>query len=174
MKKVLLFAAMAAMLLFTGCKKSSEFNKALEADYAMVMDEYPEAVLYEVETAFNDVFATRDRKNLHVVTAKEVFQVADTLVLFIDRNFDEGTVEKTLQEGFWCEDVAFKLDGIKDVNDALNALYNANILIPISKLMTLRNPLGPEIHLSPYYIFGDGNSNYVAVDSRTLKVEEFE
>lgn len=176
MKKILFLAAMAAMFLFVGCKeKQSEFNRALNEDYAAVVAEYPEAMLYEVETQFNDVFNTRDRKNLHVVTAREVFQVADTLVMFIDRNFDQGSVEKSLVPGAWLEDVVIRnVETLCDVNEALDALFKADIITPDSNLMTLRNPLGPKVFVNPFYIFGGTKSGFVAVDARTLEVQEFE
>jgi len=175
MKKILIFVAMMATLLLAGCKSTSEFNRALNEDYEAVMAEYPEALLYEVQTQFNDNFTTMDSKGLHVVTAREVFQVKDTLVMFIDRNFDEGTRVTSLENGAWLEDVKFGVKELKDVNEALDAMFKSDIIVPDSNLMTLRKPLGPTIYAFPFYIFGGSKEGkYVAVDAHTLEVQEFE
>lgn len=166
--------AMAAMMLFTGCKKQSEFNKALEADYAEVIAEYPEAVLYEVQTQFNDTFDTRDRKGLHVASAREVFQVEPRLVVFVDRNFETGTREVLKQEGAWLEDLKINLKEVRDVNEALDALFGADIILPDTNFMTLRRPLGPTLYVDAFYVFGSTKTSFVAVNTRTLEVQDFE
>ena len=175
MKKILLIAAIAAMALFTGCKKQSEFNKALNEDYAEILAEYPGAILFEAETEFNDVFTTDNPKDLKVVKVREVFQVYgdDPRAIFVDRDFVSGTRNVMTEKGHWAECVQFTPNDIHDVKDALKALLKSDIKTPDSKFMTLRNPLGPEVRLFPLYIFGS-NHFYVAVNAGTLEVSKFE
>lgn len=173
MKKILVFAVMAAIVLFTGCKKTSDFNKTLTEDYASVIAEYPEARLYEVQTEFNDSFTTRDRKGLHIVTACEIYQVTQEQVLQIKRNFDEGTCERVLEDGFWVGDVVMTLDGLHNINEALDALFKSDIIVPETNLMTLRNPLVAVLYPNAFYIFGSTKTSFVAVDGVTLAVQEF-
>lgn len=173
MKKFLVFAVMAAMVLFTGCKKTPEFNKALTEDYASVIAEYPEARLYEVQTEFNDEFTTRDRNGLHIVTAREIYQVDPQHIFEVVRNFEDGTCAKSLYEGFWTGDVVMTLDGLHNINEALDALFKSDIIVPETNLMTLRNPLVAVLYPNAFYIFGSTKTSFVAVDGVTLEVQEF-
>ena len=174
MKKILFLAVMAVTVLFTGCKKTSEFNRALNEDYATVQAEYPDSRLYEVQTVFSDIFATEDVENLHVVTSRAVFQTVDGMVLFIDRNLDMKTRTVTTVPGPWLEDIAFIPKDLCDVKDAVEAFYKADIVKPASNLMVLRNPLVPDSGDYPLYIFGSTNTSFVAVDSKSLVVSAIE
>lgn len=174
MKKILIIAAMAAAVLFTGCRKTSEFNKYLVEDYEYVKTLKPgvDVRLYEAQLTLSDSPAAVG-KLAKPVSAKEVFQV-DTLVVFIDRDYANGTFTVSETPGFWLEDVRFEPEPVADFTKALKALIKSDIKTPDSNIVVLRNPLGPKDFEYPFYIFGSQKSGFVAVDAGTLDVEVFE
>jgi len=176
MKKILVVLT-AAVAMLTACKKTSDFNKYLVPDYEFVQAQYEghEVVFYEAELTLNGSPVELGLK-AEPVSVREVFQLTDTaLVVFVDRNYADGTVAVEQHEGYWCEDVVVDPTGIADFNDALKALLGAKDLnVPDAIYVTLRNPLGPVVYENPFYIFGSNHANYVAVDAVTLDVQGFE
>ena len=177
MKKILAIAAMAAALLFTGCKKTSNFNKYLVPDYEYVQAQYEgqQVVFYEAQIILNGSPAELGRK-AKPVSVKEVFQVVDSaLVVFVNRDYANGTFEVEEHQGYWCEDVVVDPYTVGDYNYALEALLNVKgvIEIPDAVFVTLRNPLGPTPYENPFYIFGSNHTSFIAVDAVTFEVQSF-
>lgn len=174
MKKIIAIVAMATALIFTGCKKS-DFNKFLEEDYAYVQSQYEgkKVLFYEAEITLAGTPADLGKKALPA-TCKEVFQVEDTVV-FVERNYATGAVAVESVHGCWCEDLVVYPERVADYKDALNALLNAEgIHVPDALFVTLRRPLGPTLYENAFYIFGSTHTNFVAVDAKTLEVQEFD
>ena len=175
MKKILAIAALAAAFLFTGCDRKSDFNKYLEKDYEFVKAQYEgqPILFYEAQVELNGSPVEYGKKT-KPATVREVFQV-DTLVVFIDRNYETGEMSVEEVPGFWCEDLFVNPYGIADFKYALNALLNVKdvVTVPDAKFMTLRRPLGPVEYENAFYIFGSTNTSFVAVDARTLEIQDF-
>ena len=171
-----MIVALATTALFTGCKKTSDFNKYLVEDFEYVRDQYPDrdVVFYEAQVTLNGSPAELGKKSTPL-SVKEVFQVVnDHEVIYVNRNYETGEVKVEAIKGAWCEDVRVIPTEIADYTDALKALLNAEgITLTDSPLMTLRNPLGPTVHESAFYIFGSNHTSFVAVDAKTLEVTEF-
>ena len=175
MKKFLAIAALAAAVLFAGCRKTSDFNKYLVSDYEFVQAQYADrtVVFYEAQITLNGSPAELGTK-AQPATVKEVYQVVDTaLVVFVNRNYETGDVAVEEVPGFWCEDVVVDPNGVADYNAALNALLSADVIVPDAVFVTLRNPLGPVVYDNPFYVFGSTKTSFVAVDAKTLEVQEF-
>ena len=175
MKKI--FAILAvAVAVFTGCKKTSDFNKYLPKDYEYVQSHYPgqEVVFYEAQLLLNGS-PVELGMNAKPVSVKEVFQLTDSaVVVIVNRNYVSGVVELEIHDGYWCEDVVVDPTTIADYNKALQALLSAKTIeVPDAEFVTLRNPLGPVVHENPFYIFGSTHTNFVAVDAVTLEIQNF-
>lgn len=170
MKKIFAIAAIAATVLFAGCRKTSDFNKYLTVDYEYVQAQFPgqDVVFYEAEVVLNGSPAVLGKK-AQPKTVKEVYQI-DTTVAFINRNYEEGTFTFEAVPGYWLEDIKVELAGIADFKDALGALLHDAPRVPDSPFVTLRKPLGPTIPENPFYIFGSTTKGFVSVDARTLEV----
>lgn len=183
MKKVifgtLAIAAIVILGFFIWSKKPvepvkvSDFNKYLVEDYDYVKSLYPEneVIFYEAEVTLNGSPAELGEK-AEPVSVKEIYQV-DTTVVFIDRVYADEKFDIETVPGFWCEDVPVNPEGIADFKDALKALLSADIITPDAVFVTLRNPLGPVIFENPFYVFGSNLSGFVAVDAKTLEIQEF-
>lgn len=175
MKKILTIVALTTAVLFTGCKKTSEFNKYLVEDYELVKAQYPnrEVVFYEAEVVLNGTPVELSKK-AKPVSVKEVFQVfGNPEAVFVNRNYETGECLVEIHYGYWLGDVVVDPTNITDFNLALNALIDSGIKLPDSPLVTLRNPLGPQPYENPFYIFGSTHTSFVAVDAKTLEVQPF-
>lgn len=174
MKKFLTIVAIATAVLFTGCKKTSDFNKYLIEDYEYVQSQYvgQEVVFYEAQITLNGS-PVELGKEAQPITVKEVFQVNDTVV-FVNRDYTTKEVNVETVQGYWCEDVVVNPVGIVDYNDALKALLSVKTIdVPDAVFVTLRNPLGPVVYENPFYIFGSTHTSFVAVDAKTLEIYDF-
>ena len=176
MKKIFAIVAVA-VAVFTGCKKTSDFNKYLTQDYEYVQSHYvgQEVVFYEAQIVLNGSPVELGMK-AQPVSAKEVFQVADSaVVVIVNRDYVNGSVELEIHDGYWCEDVVIDPTLVGDYNDALKALLSAKeIDVPDAVFVTLRNPLGPVVYENPFYIFGSNHTSFVAVDAVTFEIKDFE
>lgn len=176
MKKILMIVALTTTVLFTGCKKTSDFNKYLVEDFEYVKEQYHdrEVVLYEAEFVLNGTPVELGKK-AKPVSVKEVFQVfGNPEAVFVNRNYETGECIVETHHGYWLEDVVVDPTNIADFNLALNTLIDLGIKLPNSQLVTLRNPLGPHPYENPFYIFGSTHTIFVAVDAKTLEVQSFD
>ena len=175
MKKIFTIVALAAALLFTGCKKTSDFNKYLIEDYEYVQSQFEkrEVVFYEAQITLNGSPVELGKK-AQPASVKEVFQAEDT-VIFVNRDFTTDEMKVEVVPGYWLEDVAVDPYDVCDYNDALKALLNAEgVEVPDAVFVTLRKPLGPVVFDNAFYIFGSTKTNFVAVDAKTLEIKNFD
>lgn len=147
-----------------------DFEKVLtlDAEYAFANSESP--VFYEAQVLLDGYVDAATE--LNVVEVKTVFQsYAEPLVITIMRGGKDAVVEKL--NDYWLECVPIKLPTALTLKDAITKLNEANIVKPHSKVVTLRNPLGPW-QRNPQFIFGQVGTGFVAVDAKTGEVNTIE
>lgn len=173
MTKKIFLAVFIAAIFFIGCnRETSVFNQTLISDYEAIVSDYPNADLYVVEAKFNENFTTDKPKKLYVITSRMIFQIKDSsVILLVDRNYYDNTHNITFEDGFCANDFSFNPIVLPNVNDAISAMLKANIIVPESNIMVIKNHKESDAHYTPYYVFGDIESNYyVKVDSKDFSV----
>ena len=183
MKKIaLILATVVAALSLASCKCNKEqepvtceFNKNIIADHETVKQANPGHIvqLMEVQTVLVDTLTKVNPSDVKVAMATEVFRVGDKVV-FVNRDYVNGSFEMTEQSGHWLGDVAINVNKTGDFDKAVKALFESGLNVPATTYMTLRNPLNATVREYPLYIFGSQNTHFVGVDAGTYAVEEFE
>lgn len=174
MKKIFaIFALVAMMFTFTSCREKS-FIKTVATDFDEVAMMFPgTSVLCEVQCKLTEPVDVAEKAVLGTYT--EVYQFCDTtneFVAFRVRKPADDSVDTYTKPGIWVGSVAFNPNDIKlDITDAFKALKSADIVLPDTEFVTLRQPLDGQA-TSPMYIFGSVKTFCIGVDAITGEVKQ--
>lgn len=173
-----LMALLCAVVMMGSCQKESKdkkplkketvvtianFNEVLKNDFNPIKDTCGKAVFYESQIALT---APVSNEGIEIESVINVFQAANMSYQIIRKGEDKNIVKVN---DYWLEDVAIDVDKIISLDSAITRLKESNIVKPNSKMVTLRNPLGPKV-TNPGYVFGQRSTGYVKVDAITGEV----
>jgi len=171
MKRLILF--LFVTLLLAGCKPAVEsaspvvmtFDRMLETVGSTVLAKYPTSQLYEVETKLVRNAGGELTDTIIASKTKVIYDLSGSTGRTLIVTFDSlnALVYTTCTEP-WLQDVRIKSTKIS-LKEAINLLYQADIVKPTEDFMTLRQPLYPGIE-EPLYMFGS-DSNFVSVGANT-------
>ena len=183
MKKFLFFAV-AAVLLFCGCKdkKGDVVDFTVEdlvyADFDYMCHNYGCGyVWYETELTLTDFVDAEDydgsfasMTNVFQIFGDDSTSAKDAKVVMINHVGELMDVKEV--QGCWLEDVPLDTAKIKyTYNEAYERLLEADCIKPHSKYVTLRNPLGPK-QCNAQYIFGNAHGTLIFLDALTGDVSD--
>jgi hypothetical protein len=188
MKKFkILLSALALLLCFASCSScnsdkqeeeevtSLEFNALIQEDVNYAIDNFNEPVFYEAQIKFDKPITSEEYPNvIEVLTVIQDIDTTGQYWCYLFQHTLEGCVIDSVNSP-WLEDCVINLDSVKlTLEEALDRLYGANIVLPESSVAVLRRPLGPQLFIYPFYIFGQMDTGFVEVNAGTGEVNLLE
>jgi hypothetical protein len=142
------------------------FNGRINIAVRIVIEQYPEAKLYEADGTASSGPTTDPAK---IDQLRVVFQNVDnTTVIIKEVSYGEFGEPKLIPEP-WLEDIVIQWPIGLDLPEANKLKEEAGYKDPYGAV-TLRNPLGPTPS-NPYFIFGGNPAEpYIFVDTVTHEV----
>ena len=200
MKKILFIGLLLAIagIVATGCGSCQSGNNKQEvvsnSDYDGVVKDFTAGVehiiavhrqtmngiangkyfsWYETKVLFNDILTMENIDDLHVVDVTDVFQTfSPDLCQTITSNVVKGTLIPAPVPDIWIEDFDMGVSEIiLTVDDVLQRLKEWNGVLPESRGIVLRKPVGPQ-PCNPQYVIGN-TSDVIFVDAVTGDITDW-
>lgn len=172
MKKLLfIFAALFAVI---ACKPDPEpqpevstINEAIVQDYNYFRSINDSALFYEVEMEFTTTIDSID--SLSLISMTTVGQLGPEVYFVLRNSSLTDTVVETVQD-IWLEDFDFDANVKVSVEEAIQIVKENCEVIPSTRFIILRKPVGPTPIENPLYIFG---KMLATVDANTGELTEY-
>ena len=150
--------------------KGYNFEEVVKVDNEVVLTKYESSVFFEVDAVLDGYID--EATELNVQEIKTIFQdykkKPSVIIVLREGAYGEDPAISTLNT-LWMDCLPIKLPLTLTLQQAIDKIKEANIKLPHSNIVVLKNPFRPEAD-SPLYIFGQNSTGYVAVNAVTGEV----
>ncbi|MGM9778946.1 MAG: hypothetical protein ACI3ZD_11525 [Prevotella sp.] len=146
------------------------FEEVVKVDNEFVLTKYESSVFFEVDAVLDGYID--EATELNVQEIKTIFQdykkKPSVIIVLREGAYGENPAISTLNT-LWMDCLPIKLPLTLTLQQAIDKVKEANIKLPHSNIVVLKNPFRPEAD-SPLYIFGQNSTGYVSVNAVTGEV----